>query len=163
MPVNNKSPAKRELRELLLDAIEQVKDGTLDPSKASAVADLSQAVINADRFQLEAMEFAAEHGRPRVTVTQGQPLALTHDEEEDEPEDDEETEADEDEPEEDEPAPKIPPKASHVNTVKTLLKTNQPLELKEIARRTKIPQSELFKVLQDEAFERVDGVYWIAK
>ncbi len=162
----------QSLRELLLDAIERVKDGTLEPDRAAAVAELSQAVINADRFELDAIAFVAENGGKPRALESRQPLALTHDDNEEvEPEDDEEIEDEEDEEEPDEPAPTKtkpstkPPadKSRYQNMVLTLLKTDQPLQLEEIARITKIPQGELFKVLADEkSFERDgDRRYWV--
>jgi hypothetical protein len=56
-------------------------------------------------------------------------------------------------------------KSNWGNMVATLLKSDQPLELKEIASITRIPQADLFKILADETlFERdTDQLYWLAK
>lgn len=164
-------PQRKELRELLLDAIEQVKDGSLEPDKAAAVADLSQAVINADRFQLEAMEFAARCKTDGLEFKA--PALIEHQTTDDDEEI--EDEIDEDEAEDDEPEPEPdPPKKSksvapalnqqRLTAVTACVKRDQPADLDDIAGATKIPKAELFQLLKDERFERdTDGFYWIAK
>lgn len=156
---------RRELRDVLLEAIEQVKDGTLNPAQASAVADLSQAVLRVDQFELDAMAFVAEHGKPERLTTR-KPLAITH-EEEPEEEADEELEDDEDDEEPEPPRPPIKSKqvaSPTVEELKKAIKMGGPSTLKDIARYVERPESKCFEVLKGKEFERdTDGVYWLSR
>lgn len=56
------------------------------------------------------------------------------------------------------------PLEAQANMIATLLKSDQPLDLAEISRTTRIPQADCFQILKGESFERdTDGMYWIAK
>lgn len=145
---------ERGLRTLLLEAIEQVKDGTLDPGNATAVANLSEAVLSVDRFELEKAAFFVEHSdKPELQVMQ--PLAIEHQEDE---KSDEEEEPSDQEPKE------LPARDRSHNLILEALVRSQPMELEEVSAATKIPKSECFRVLKDESFERdSDGMYWLAK
>lgn len=52
----------RELRRRLGEAFEQVRRGELGPNEAKALAQLSTAIIDCARYDLELFEAAIEHG-----------------------------------------------------------------------------------------------------
>lgn len=144
------------LRDSLLEAIEQVKDGTLEPAKASAVADLSEAVLNVDRFELDAMAFAAKCKREGL---QFKSPALIEDRS-DEP-DGEQSEP----PEEPEQVQVLADDEEiDLDELEKVVEENQPVKLEELSAITGLSKRDLFAALKDDRFEReTSGVYWIAE
>lgn len=95
-------------------------------------------------------------------------IDLASPKDDDEPEEDEAGDADEQEPEP-EPAPKpkakpgVPPQSEHLNLLKAALKKEQPADIKELSNLTGIHQADVFKLLNNSAFEKDGNVYWLAK
>lgn len=157
---------RRNLRDLLLDAIEEVKDGTLEPNRATAVAELSQAVLRADQFELDAMAFVAEHGKP-TRIANRKPLAIEHHEVEADGEVDEEAESDEEETDEPEDAESggylTDDLEVDMDKLTLLVEGEQPIKLAELSARTGLPQRDLFAAMKDERFENSTDGYWLSE
>ena len=180
----NDAGSQRSLRSLLLETIEQVKDGTLEPIKATAIANLSEAILSVDRFELEKAEFFIEHQEAPELAAFREPLLL-------------EGQAEDGEATHQEPPPSRqaakPPKEtamrvatnhqrpagrksaerqspaatvisadSDVQMLVQVLRREQPLDINELSQITKKSQATLFKLLKGEQFERdTDGMYWL--
>lgn len=68
--------AHGDLRSILIDTIERVRSGTLDPQEGKTIAELSKVVISNDRLELDAMRLLNGDGRKRFAQTVS-PNALT--------------------------------------------------------------------------------------
>lgn len=164
---------RSELREVLLESIERVRDGKLDAAQGRAIAELSKSLIAAEKLEFDVFIYTTQQ-KERELHSQP-PLAIEHEAEETAGDDDEESE-DDDEEEPDEPSeveePETKPKKSaaalpvdaQTELIEALLREDQPMELAEISRVTKIPQAECFQILKRSRFERTsEGFYWLVK
>lgn len=166
MPKSDGDSQQIDLRTLLMNSIRKVADGSMEPDRGRAIADLSKAVLQAERLEYDFMKARENFNRPiLIGVVDKRCLPA--------PEAVEGQEAETESPQIEEQKIAAPPSvkerkqptAEQQSVLKkriiTLLIEEQPLKAHEIATKLALPLKPVQAILEDDRFEYdVDG-YWL--
>lgn len=174
------------LRKTLMDTIDCVAKGDLDPDKARAVAELAKVHIDSQRQALESLKYLNTMAETDLSDFVFQHVSDIIDDRNAKFIDDDDSDSAKGKqlapkkPKPDtKPLPAIehkltptpaskskakePPRAEWKNAVVAVLQKDQPLDLQEISRRTKIAEQNVYAILKADCFERdTESMYWMA-
>lgn len=150
-----------DLRELLLDTIQGVSNGKIDPARGRTIAELSKALIQVERLGIDLMKIQVPAGANKLTAPkrlQIESAPPPPDDADDERDIDDDEVADDEESDDDE----VADYELHEN-ICVLLGRDGPLSLDDIAYELSAHKAEVRIALSHKDFKKTDEGYGMRK